>query len=152
MRTGQQDAELAAQLVRLSFLVQGVYAQVAARHGLTPAQAKLMCVLAAGSRGMTDLGSALGVEKAGITGLVDRAERHGLVARSAVPGDRRSLQVALTAAGEEMARAFYAEASAAIADLAADLPPTEARALGDTLSKVNEARGTGFTLLAITGR
>jgi DNA-binding MarR family transcriptional regulator len=47
----------------------------------------MLCVLAEGSRGMADLARGFGVEKAALTGLVDRAERRGLAERSRVPGD-----------------------------------------------------------------
>lgn len=148
MGTDRENAELAAELVRLTFLVQGVYAQVSARHGLTAAQAKLLCVLAAGSRGMADLASALGVEKAGVTGLVDRAERLGLVAREPVPGDRRALRVILTEEGKKAAGAFTADASAAIAGLAACLSPAEADAFLSGIARINESCGASVTLSA----
>ena len=59
----------------------------------------MICILAFGPRGMADLAHCLGVEKATLTGVADRAERRGLVIRSPVPGDRRALDVTLTATG-----------------------------------------------------
>jgi DNA-binding MarR family transcriptional regulator len=148
MRTSRETADLAAELVRLSFLVQGVYAQVSARHGLTPAQAKLLCILAAGPRGMAELASALGVEKAGVTGLVDRAERHDLVTRKPVPGDRRALCVTLTTEGKEAADTFNAEVSAAIADLAVGLSAAETEAFRGAIAAINATRDAQPTLPA----
>src|ERR1035441_3896203 len=92
---------MADGLIRLSVLSREVFAQVAERHGLPAGQARLLCVLAAGPRGMSELAGMLGVEKAALTGLADRAQRRGLVARTAVPGDRRALSVALTPRSEE---------------------------------------------------
>lgn len=146
MRTSPETAELAAELVRLSFLVQGTYAEVSGRHGLTPAQAKLLCVLSASSRGMAELANALGVEKAGITGLVDRAERHGLVTRESIPSDRRAVRVTLTAEGKEAAAAFTADAAAAIADLTAGLSPDQAGAFLSSIAAINESRGAPSAL------
>ena len=40
---------------------------------------------------MAELAHCFGVEKAVLTGLMDRAERRGLAQRSPVPGDRRAL-------------------------------------------------------------
>ena len=49
---------------------------------------------------MTQLASALLFSKSGLTRLVDRMVEAGLLQRLARPGDRRSLHIALTDAGE----------------------------------------------------
>lgn len=110
-------------LVQLSRLIQDRFARVAGRHELTPVQAKLLCILAHGPRGMAELAGCLGVEKAGMTGLIDRAERNGLVARSAVPGDRRALRVGLTEEGLRAATAFHAEVTGELDRLVDPLTP-----------------------------
>ena len=92
-------ADAATGLVQLSALVQGLYARISQRHDLTPVQAKLLCILAEGPRGMAELAHCFGVEKAALTGLVDRVERRGLAKRTPVHGDRRALHVTLTDAG-----------------------------------------------------
>src|SRR2546427_6113530 len=53
---------------------------------------------------MTQLASALLFSKSGLTRLIDRMVEAGLVQRLARPGDRRSLHIALTDAGEEKFR------------------------------------------------
>jgi DNA-binding MarR family transcriptional regulator len=126
MHTEPQEIDVATGLVRLSFLVQGIYARVSERHGLTPVQAKLLCVLDGNPRGMAELACCFGVERAALTGLVDRVERRGLARRAAVPGDRRALRVTLTDAGGEAATAFRAEVMAELGRLAMRLAP-EAR-------------------------
>ena len=70
----------------------------------------MICILAFGPRGMAELAQCLGVEKATLTGVADRAERRGLVIRSPVPGDRRALDVTLTATGRRTAAEFHADA------------------------------------------
>src|SRR5271168_2901056 len=82
------DLDVAAALIQLTTVVQGIYARVSEQHDLTPVQAKLLCVLLDGPRGMAELANCFGVEKAALTGLMDRAERRGLARRSPVPGDR----------------------------------------------------------------
>lgn len=52
---------------------------------------------------MQELADALLLSKSGLTRLIDRIEAEGLVARTAVPGDRRSLFVTLTPAGRSLA-------------------------------------------------
>jgi DNA-binding MarR family transcriptional regulator len=136
---GDEQLSLADGLVRLSRLVQGVFAEVSARHGLPAAQARLLCVLAAQPLGMAELSGILGVEKAALTGLADRIERRGLAERKAVPGDRRAIRLTLTAAGERAATAVHDEASVEVSRLAGDLSATEREQLRGTLSRIIKA-------------
>jgi DNA-binding MarR family transcriptional regulator len=136
---GGEQLSLADGLVRLSRLVQGVFAEVSARHGLPAAQARLLCVLAAQPRGMAELSGILGVEKAALTGLADRIERRGLAERKAVPGDRRALRVTLTAAGQRAAIAVHDEVSVEVSRLAGDLSAAEREQLQGTLSRIIKA-------------
>jgi DNA-binding MarR family transcriptional regulator len=88
-------------------------------------QARLLCVLAECPRGMAALAREFGVEKAALTGLVDRAERRGLVERRAVPGDRRAVSVPLTPTGLRTAGGFHAAVAAELGQLMAPLPAGE---------------------------
>ena len=117
--------DVARGLLQLTTVVQASYACVAERHDLTPVQARLLCVLLDGPRGMAELAHCFGVEKAALTGLMDRAERRGLARRSAVPGDRRALQATLTDAGRRAAAAFHAEVGAELSRLVAPLAPAD---------------------------
>ncbi|MEV0292877.1 MarR family transcriptional regulator [Nocardia sp. NPDC050710] len=111
--------DLATALVQLTRMIQGLHAQVSEQHDLTPVQAKLLCVLLDGPTRMADLARGFGVERAALTGLVDRAERRGLVERTPVPGDRRALHVLLTDEGRRAAAAFHAEVTAQLDRLTA---------------------------------
>src|SRR5271165_2539676 len=117
-------------------MAQALFAQVAERHRLPAAQARLLCVLAGGARRMSELAAMLGVEKAALTGLADRAERRGLIARAAVPGDRRALSVALTPHGRDAATVFHRELSAELAQLTDVLPPAERARFCRSLARV----------------
>jgi DNA-binding MarR family transcriptional regulator len=128
--------DVATGLVQLTSLVQGVYARVSERHNLTPVQAKLLCVLLDGPRGMAELAQCFGVEKAALTGLMDRAERRGLAQRSPVPGDRRALQVTLTDAGHRAAVAFHAEVSAALSRLISPLAANDREHFRSTMAEI----------------
>ncbi|WP_431912706.1 MarR family winged helix-turn-helix transcriptional regulator [Nonomuraea jabiensis] len=134
--TGDPRTDVATALHHLSTLVQGIYARVSERHDLTPVQARLLCVLLDGPRGMAELAQCFGVEKAALTGLMNRAERRGLAQRSAVPGDRRALQVTLTDAGHQAATAFHAEVSAELNRLVSPLPPDVRERFGDTMAEI----------------
>jgi DNA-binding MarR family transcriptional regulator len=128
--------DAATGLVQLTGLVQGIYARVSERHDLTPVQAKLLCVLLDGPRGMAELAHCFGVEKAALTGLMDRAERRGLAQRSPVPGDRRALQVTLTDAGYRAAAAFHAEVSAELSCLISPLASHDREHFRGTMAKI----------------
>ena len=130
------DVDVADGLVQLTTLVQAIYARVSERHDLTPVQAKLLCVLLDGPRGMAELAHCFGVEKAALTGLMDRAERRGLARRSPVPGDRRALQVTLTDAGQRAAAAFHAEVSAELSRLISPLAPHDREQFRATMAQI----------------
>ena len=123
-------------LVQLSRLVQGAFKRVADRHDLTPVQARMLCVLAQGPRGMTELAGCCGVEKAALTGLVDRAERRGLAERAPVPGDRRALRVILTDAGRRSAAAFHAEVTTALNELLSPLAPEDREQFRTAMARI----------------
>lgn len=112
-------------LVRLSFLVQSIYADVCAKHDLSPAQAQLLCVIKDQPRGMTELTRILGLERPGLSGLVDRVQQRGLVERQGVPHDRRAVMLIPTPGGKRIAEEFYAEVSDRLQHLVADLPAAE---------------------------
>ena len=120
--------EVADALVHLSRAIEAVYTRVAQEHDLAPVQAKLVCILAAAPCTMGELGRHLGVEKAAVTGLIDRAERRGLVVRKPVVGDRRSFNVVLTDVGRRSGQAFHANVT------------SELERLVTPLSEANRAR------------
>jgi DNA-binding MarR family transcriptional regulator len=128
MGTGGEHP-VADGLIRLSALTQSAFTRTAERHGLPAAQARLLCMLAAGPRRMSELAGLLGVEKAALTGLADRAERRGL-------GDRRAVSVALTPEGREVASAFHRDVSASLDQLADVLPPGERERFSRSLARV----------------
>lgn len=134
-----QRLDAADGLIQLSRLVQDIHARISERHDLTPVQAKLLCVLAFGPRGMAELAQCFGVEKAALTGLVDRAERRGLVRRSPVPGDRRALSVTLTTTGRRAAAAFHAEATEELNHLLSPLAPRDRDDFRGALAKITAA-------------
>jgi MarR family transcriptional regulator, organic hydroperoxide resistance regulator len=94
--------------------------------GLSPAEINALACFAGGdSRTVRDLVAATAQRQSTLTGVLDRLERRGLVARAANPADRRSVVVRLTPAGRKHA-ARVAEAFAA---LERRLPADEARRL-----------------------
>ncbi|WSC18828.1 MarR family winged helix-turn-helix transcriptional regulator [Streptomyces sp. NBC_01387] len=139
MAKGEQPAGFAAALVRTAFLVQAVYTEASREYGLPVQQAQLVCVLMAQPRGMSELSAMLGLEKSSLTGLVDRAERRGLVRREPDPQDRRAVRVALTVDGSTVAGDFYADTTARMEALADGIGPAERDRLAAVLGRVVRA-------------
>ncbi|HET6989240.1 MAG TPA: MarR family transcriptional regulator [Kribbella sp.] len=130
------DLDAAAGLLQLTGLVQGLYARISERHDLTPVQARLLCVLLEGPKGMAELAQSFGVERAALTGLMDRAEKRGLAERSPVPGDRRAVQVTLTDPGRRAAIAFHAEVGEALNELIEPLTAADREHFRSTMAGI----------------
>jgi DNA-binding MarR family transcriptional regulator len=80
--------------------------------------------------------------KSGVTRLVDRMERAGLVRRQPCVVDRRSVLVALTGEGRELIeRVKPAVVQAMIDRFTSHITPVEARRVTATLTRVLEANG-----------
>ena len=129
-------------LFQLACVVLDTYARVSERHALTPVQARLLCIVADGPRGMAELARCFDVEKAALTGLIDRAERRGLVERSPVPGDRRAWNVTPTDTGRGAATAFHADVNAELSNLLAPLPPQEREHFRSMMAEILEQSRT----------
>jgi len=73
-------------------------------EGLTLPRARALILLAKKDcLNQTELAEALEIEGPTLVPLLDGLERQGLIVRKPVDGDRRAKQVALTAAGQELA-------------------------------------------------
>ena len=105
------------------------------RWDLSPSQFNVLNLLRLNPSGLsqTDLSRQLIMHRSNVTGLLDRLEKRGLVARREVAADRRAYNVILTAAGVRLLRdilpAYYQGAARVwarlparrAADLIADL-------------------------------
>jgi DNA-binding MarR family transcriptional regulator len=113
------------------------FQQIAAEEQLSPPQmGALMQLEQAVSMG--ELADTLGCDSSNITGIVDRLEARGLVARGPAEHDRRVKMLAVTADGEAVRRRFkaqMAEPAAAIDHLS----DADARALCDLLRRALDA-------------
>jgi DNA-binding MarR family transcriptional regulator len=85
----------------------GLMAKLAAQvseHNLAPVEFEVLIRLARSPEGrlrMTELAAQTQLTTSGITRVVDRLERDGLVGRQACPTDRRSSYTVINAAGRE---------------------------------------------------
>ncbi|NQX66142.1 MarR family transcriptional regulator [Paenibacillus alba] len=98
----QNELSIVDGLVQLSYLVQTVLGRIGAGHDLSLIQIRLLGILRDREPSMLQLAQHLGLDKSSITGLVDRAERRGLVERTISPNDRRGFNVRVTPAGRQL--------------------------------------------------
>jgi MarR family transcriptional regulator, lower aerobic nicotinate degradation pathway regulator len=98
----ETDLGLADALAQLTFAVQGALSRIAAAHGLSIVQTRLLGILRDRQPTITELAAFLQLDKSSVTGLVDRAQQRGLVRRGASPIDGRSVRVSLTAPGRAL--------------------------------------------------
>lgn len=136
MTTTGTETGLADALVRLSHAVQHVFADVSRESALTPQQAQLLCVLAAGRVGMTQLSRVLHLEKSSLTGLVDRVEQRGLVVRARDTDDRRACRITLTPRGARLAREIHSGVTRRLDQMLTGLRATDRRRLAAAIMDV----------------
>lgn len=94
-----------------------------------------------------DLQRKILVSSGGITYLVDRLEKRGLVERHPSPDDRRAVYAAMTAAGEAFFREIFPRHAAGLAESLSPLDPEEQTELRRLLKKL----GTGAAALPDRG-
>jgi DNA-binding MarR family transcriptional regulator len=149
---GTDEAGLINILVRLSFTVQMVMGQAGAEHDLSITQARLLGILRDREPTMAGLARFLALDKSTITGLVDRAERRGLVRRVAAPQDARSVQVVLTARGRQVIEAFAVDVERQVSGLLTGFTDAERRRLAALAGRMvlKDAELKGLDLLTGT--
>ncbi len=89
-----------------------------------------------GPQRITAMAAAEGVSQPSMTQLMQRLEQRGLVARTSDPSDGRVALVSLTDAGRAALAARRQRNTRRVAELLADLPDADVRALGDALAAV----------------
>ena len=100
--TEQEAAAWVGFLRSHAALVRELDASLTESHGLPLSSYEVLLRLSRepeGMQRMSDLADAVWLSRSGITRLIDRLERDGLVERRACPSDARGSYAALTAAG-----------------------------------------------------
>jgi DNA-binding MarR family transcriptional regulator len=139
MSSTEDREDLVDALAQLSFLVQGTLAGIAAEHDLSLVQTRLLGVLRDREPLMSELGRHLGLDKSSVSGLVDRAQRRGLVTRTPSEVDRRAFRVSITEAGRRLADAGAARFTERIEALVDGLSDADRQLLTRLAVRVVEA-------------
>lgn len=115
-----------------------------APHGLTVSQLNILTVLHRAERPLTmgELGQAVSVRPANLTGVVDGLTRRSLVERQINPFDRRSYLITKTAAGEEFLTGFLPGHRRHLGRLMRGLSPDERAVLADLLERLRQSVDT----------
>lgn len=137
--TGQQ--ELISALVRTSFATTAVLSRVAAEYDLSLTQLRVLAILRDRRVRMSELADYLGLDKSTISGLVDRAEKRGLLQRAPNPADGRATDVFLTGEGMQLADLGEAKIARALSPMTGKLTKAEALRLTALLEYVLEQEG-----------
>jgi MarR family transcriptional regulator, lower aerobic nicotinate degradation pathway regulator len=132
----EDELTLVDSLVQTSFLVQNAMRRVAARHDISVIQMRLLGILRDREPGTLLLARLLELDKSSVTGLVDRAEKRGLVERVPDPDDGRAVRIKLTRGGRALVTRGAAEVEAEIETVAARLTGPQRRQLADLLSRI----------------
>ena len=136
LATSEPELSAVDGLAQLSFVVYRMLERRAAEQDLSIIQTRLLGILRDRRPTMNELAKLLVLDKSSTSGLVERAERRGLVTRSPSPTDGRAVLVSLTGDGRSLladaAIRFEADATA----LLDHLPRTERRALSRLISRL----------------
>jgi DNA-binding MarR family transcriptional regulator len=135
--------ELISALVRASFATTAVLSRVAAEHDLSLTQLRVLAILRDRRVRMSELADYLGLDKSTISGLVDRAEKRGLLRRAPSPGDGRATDVFLSAEGGQLAELGERKIAESLSPMTGKLTKAETRRLTALLEHVLEQERPG---------
>ena len=131
---------LVDSLAQAAFATVAALNRVGAEHDLSLTQLRVLGILRDRQIRISALADHLGLERSTTTGLVDRAERRGLLRRAPGSRDGRSVEVSLSADGLELAARLEAAIRRSLAPLTTRLGPADRRRLQQLLERM---LGTG---------
>ncbi|WP_029136026.1 MarR family winged helix-turn-helix transcriptional regulator [Nakamurella lactea] len=130
------DPELLDALVQTSFAVMARLSQAAAAHDMSLTQLRMLAILRDRQPKMAELARYLGLDRSSVSGLIDRAEKRGLVQRTSSGDDGRSVRVSLTADGRRLDPGLTAEIAGLIAPMTHSLTVAERQRLAGLLGRM----------------
>ena len=135
-----KPVETFLMMLRILADAQAAMEAYLARHGMSHGRLTLMAVLNRTSEtpvSPSHLSEQCGVSRATITGLIDGLERDKLVQRDPHQGDRRKMQVRLTAEGTRYLDSILPQYYRRITRLMGHLTPPDIAILEEILAKIN---------------
>jgi DNA-binding MarR family transcriptional regulator len=147
-----EDLGVVDGLVQLSFAIQTIVGSVTDRYGASIIQTRLLGALRDRELSMAQIARLLSLDKSSATGLVDRAESKGYVARKTVPQDGRSVHVTLTADGRRIVNRVANDVAREIGAIVDSLSDTDRGRLSLLASKVVHIDAVSRGIDLATGR
>jgi DNA-binding MarR family transcriptional regulator len=130
------DADgLVDALAQSAFATMAVLSKVSADNDVSLTQLRVLAILRDRRLTMTALGEYLGLEKSTMSGLVERAEKRGLLARAPNAEDGRAVDIFLGRAGVALAKRVSSEIRRALAPMIGELTIAEQRRLRALLER-----------------
>jgi DNA-binding MarR family transcriptional regulator len=133
---GSGQVELIDVLVQATFMTVAVLNGVAAGNDLSLTQLRVLAILRDRRVRMSALAAYLGLDRSTMSGLVERAEKRGLLARAPDPSDGRAVEVFLTRSGAELADTLYLQIEQSLSPATGMLSPAEGRRLAALLRRM----------------
>jgi DNA-binding MarR family transcriptional regulator len=130
-------------LVRTAFTTMAHLSRIGADNDLSLTQLRVFGILRDRRLRMTDLADFLGLEKSTMSGLIDRAEKRGLVKRAPNATDRRATDVFLSPHGMAAAQAIRERVRRELAPMTGELSPAEQRRLQALLERMLDGHAPG---------
>jgi DNA-binding MarR family transcriptional regulator len=127
--TNDDEQELIDALIQVSFAAMAVLNRTGADHDLSLTQLRVLAILRDRRSKMSELADYLGLDRSTISGLVDRAEKRGLLQREPNPDDARAVDVVLTRDGAQLAKQGANQVATALSPMLDHLSKAETRRL-----------------------
>jgi len=116
-------------LVQLSFTVQLTLTRIAAENDLSVTQLRLLGILRDRTPSMAAIAEHLDLDRSSVSGLIDRAERRGLVERVRSETDARVILVRATPEGLAVAGSVGTDVGTRLERMLASARPTDLAAI-----------------------
>ena len=128
-------------LARAAFATMAHLSRIGAENDLSLTQLRVFGILRDRRLRMTELADYLGLEKSTLSGLIDRAEKRGLVRRAQNGTDRRGFDVFLSPEGLAAAQLIRGRVADSLAPMTSRLGPAEQHRLQVLLERMLDEPG-----------
>ena len=119
-----------------TFVTMAVLNKIGADNDLSLTQLRVLGILRDRRPRMAALADYLGLKKSTMTGLIDRAEKRGLLARAPSEEDDRAIEVFLTPEGAKLVERLRSQVRGALAPLSDGLPASDQQRLEGLLRRM----------------
>lgn len=116
-------------VAQFTFAVHEVLTRVAATQQMSVTQLRVLGILRDRTPSMAELADHLGLDRSSVSGLIDRAEKRGLVARGTAEHDARVVTVQLTDSGRTLGAELEAAVDRGVGELLAAASAEDREAL-----------------------